>query len=653
MCTPAAERNGECWPSCQQLPVLQISKRERVATGTTESVSNVSNAAIGGHSIYQPSYHDTRPPSAIAFVSVDRCLRSFSTADVACAILLIRSCRCICHGRFGVGRSTVRARRLRGERQRPGRCAHLAASRRRRWRNGAVIVDQSQPLLRQRQRRRRRRSHAVVSRIPSPSASHLRFTPAVSSHRAAAARLPHAHHTATTPSHLRCRQATAQAPFITATSHPASTHQTETAAVRRCRQTAIQAVACSLTTRSDDGVQQLPLPSTATTTPTCTPCSACHQPTPHLRHYQCRIEYSQVECGAAEAVGSSERAARSRITTTHTAPSVASTRRTTGTRQEVELLLHLLVCHPMAGGVMESGKGKGVASEWGLFSINLPGRVGAECEKKWKELSAAGRLWSEDSFDYMRWYEQQRLRSITIDTLKGDAGKAVADPVTAASTTEPFAQLTDTPQPAVINRKRVSAPPPQPAADNEKSELAASPQPPRQKVEAAVSNPEAGAEQPKQSAKRDVLDESDDGADKKTKDSELPLRKKTVRFQQDPATLQRVKAAHVAAAVAEPAASATEAWQAADTVAARRPKAALSRRPPPTRVAIPASPPRLASHCTPSAFWPPRPPRMPIAASTVPSTIRPHSTSTDAIKRLDTSQLTVGAQTHTLSKLLQ
>ena len=100
--------------------------------------------------------------------------------------------------------------------------------------------------------------------------------------------------------------------------------------------------------------------------------------------------------------------------------------------------------------------------------------------------------------------------------------------------------------------------------------------------------------------------------------------------------------------VVEPATRALEPLPAPNESAARF-HTALSRRPPPARVTIPVPPSVLADGHGQSALWPPRPPRMSIAASPVPSTIRPHPTTSSVTKRLDTSSLSVNTQPHSRS----
>ena len=68
---------------------------------------------------------------------------------------------------------------------------------------------------------------------------------------------------------------------------------------------------------------------------------------------------------------------------------------------EKRWFVHLLKCH----------RGPGGGVEWGLFSLNLPGRTGKRCEEEWKEMVNRGE-WKEggkgaqDDFDYARWYEE-------------------------------------------------------------------------------------------------------------------------------------------------------------------------------------------------------------------------------------------------------
>jgi len=349
----------------------------------------------------------------------------------------------------------------------------------------------------------------------------------------------------------------------------------------------------------------------------------------------------------------------------YTAPGVA-VRAGEWDDDEVELLLHLLVCHPLAAGSV--GK-VGGASEWGLFSINVPGRVGVECERKWRELEAAGRLWSEDRFDYMRWYERQRLR---VD----ERVKAEADTVTAPVAVEAPAGAalhgsTDASPPTVINRRRVGAPPPQPTADSVKCEAVTTIEPPTLHVEPAAVKQEAAAiEQPQPRANRQAKAELNAVADRResvkarverrdeqaTKEEarEQPPRKKTVRFEKTPPapTAPLVKAAPTSAAsTVDFVKPALENASTATVEPIQRPPTAIAnRRPPPVRVTIPvvsAAAVSSAGEHNRAALWPPRPPRMPIAGSLVPSTIRPLTTTSTAGRRVDTSQLTVNRHRRT------
>ena len=217
----------------------------------------------------------------------------------------------------------------------------------------------------------------------------------------------------------------------------------------------------------------------------------------------------------------------------HTAPGIAA-RMDDWDNDEVELLIHLLLCHPVT-----SEARKGEASEWGLFSINLPGRVGKECEEKWRELAAVHRLASEDTFDYMQWYERHRVRAKGDAKADAAAGGAVIQPSKASV-------------PVVLNRRRVGAPPPQPAVDNVKDEAVVALQPiTAQAVPAATEQEPAVVEGAKQVVDRELKLEPVAVTEKKgrlqrrerEKDRpearEQPPRKKTVRFQLVPAALQR------------------------------------------------------------------------------------------------------------------
>ena len=354
----------------------------------------------------------------------------------------------------------------------------------------------------------------------------------------------------------------------------------------------------------------------------------------------------------------------------HSAPGVA-VRVDEWDVDEIELMLHLLVCHPLAGGggsMERVGKG-----EWGLFSMNVPGRVGLECERKWKQLAAAGRLLSEDRFDYMQWYERQRQRLRTTDTAQPTADTAVVRAVEGTAAKAEVAQPTSSPSiPAVIGRKRVGAPAPQPTAVKAESDSAIStaPQPPAPEAGATIVKLEtAAAVQLKQEVHREVKAEPSGVTEKRESGSvrellqrrekqkekvslrEQPPRKKTVHFSQPPATaLPAAKPAPTAAAITEPASQAAVTSPAIDGLVAQSATAGTSRRPPPARIAIPALPPSNASERPQSALWPPRPPRMPIAASPAPSTIAPQTTQISTVKRLDITHLTVNsAVTHSVT----
>ena len=327
----------------------------------------------------------------------------------------------------------------------------------------------------------------------------------------------------------------------------------------------------------------------------------------------------------------------------HTAPGVAQ-RADGWDEAEVELLQHLLVCHPLADGSRRSE-----ASEWGLFSINLPGRVGAECERKWRELKAAGRVWSEDRFDYMRWCEQQRQRSA--NRAQVDVATAVAaQPAAAAAQRQP----TSATPPAVLGRKRVGAPTAELPSElkQAKQEVEAIAQPPAQEA-AAVIQPKAevrggvkaearaSAMQPTAVHARPQRQDRD-----RTESREQPPRKKTVRFQPTPPPATKTAPTPSPPVQTTPQAAVPSSIAAAPTALPTTTVAA--RRPPPLRVAILAqSAAPAADDGTTSALWPPRPPRMPLCASIVPSTITPRRTAVAVDKRIDTTQLTVSTSPHT------
>jgi len=341
----------------------------------------------------------------------------------------------------------------------------------------------------------------------------------------------------------------------------------------------------------------------------------------------------------------------------HTAPGVAV--RVDGWDEaEVELLLHLLVCHPLAGGAR-----KAQACEWGLFSINLPGRVGAECERKWKELTAAGRVWSEDKFDYMRWYERQKERSIPRAATAADSSAVPALVKAAAGASAP--KPASASPPTVLNRKRVGAPTEEPATDNYNAkrevEVTAAPAPLPGSISTALAQPEAVlANQSKANVNGEVRGETQAAAKQtaavheqplrrdrekgRVEAREQPLRKKTVRFHPTPLPTTKIAPPPTppARASTEPAAidSSTAVSAAAST------STMAARRPPPLRVSIPAQPAStLADDDAPSALWPARPPRAAMPASIVPSTITPLRTAAAVDKRLDATQLTVRNQT--------
>ena len=336
----------------------------------------------------------------------------------------------------------------------------------------------------------------------------------------------------------------------------------------------------------------------------------------------------------------------------HTAPGV-DTRPDDWSEDEVELLLHLLVCHPVVGG----GR-KGGATEWGLFSINLPGRVGAECERKWRELTAAGRVASADKFDYMRWYERQRRIVRGVQAKVDNAGAPIKAEVEASSAAE--SQSVKASAPTVVNRRRVGAPAPPPAADNAKAEVMAASQHPAVQPEPAVVHQQTAAVEQAQhqghAQPAEVTDKKErvrERLPRREKENhrvevrEQPPRKKTVRFQPPPTTPTHTKTPSIASPTVELTTQTDDIPRATSEPAARPPSVVASRRTPPTRVAIPQLPTLSEDEPTQSALWPPRPPRTPIAASPVPSAINAHSTTSNVIKRLDTTHLTVDRHTHT------
>ena len=341
----------------------------------------------------------------------------------------------------------------------------------------------------------------------------------------------------------------------------------------------------------------------------------------------------------------------------YTAPGVA-VRTGEWTAEEVELLLHLLVCHPVRAG----GRSGGSESDWGLFSMNVVGRVGLECEKKWRELAAAGKLNREDRFDYMQWYERQRQsaddrvkaeivqpkRRETVEPAEVSGSGRKADAVQAVAGAATLSPTRPT-KPVVVNRKRVAAPSAQPTVAALKSEVAPAAQASVQKVEvvsvkrqaetAAVKAESATVAAEKESA---TVNER---VQRREKDRDgQPPRKKTVRFQ--PTPLPKVEAANAVADIAE---INTHILDDSPIVPAPPlPATTVNRQTPPTRVSIPLLRPAAEDESSLSALWPPRPPRMPIAASPVPSTITAPSASAHCTRRLDTSQLTVSsAHSHT------
>ena len=349
----------------------------------------------------------------------------------------------------------------------------------------------------------------------------------------------------------------------------------------------------------------------------------------------------------------------------HTAPGVTA-RTGEWDESERDMLLHLLVCHPMAGGARRGG-----ASEWGLFSINLPGRVGAECERQWKELAAAGAMLSADTFDYMRWYARQKQR--TVDSTPASAANTpgATTIISVNATGAADVKSSSASLPAVMSRKRVAAPalPPSTDMDNVKGEAVEASVPDAVHVEAAAREQVAAVvERPVQKVSLQAKTLPDVVAAGKgpvqqplhnkpkakltLEAVEQPPRKKIVRFQPRPTASPPPTEAAPVATTPIVEAGHTVADTSPTTVQSVAPRTtgsvmAASRRPLPSRVAIPALPTTQAraSEEAQSVLWPPRPPRMPAVASPVPSTITAHCTAVSATKRLDTSQLTVDTQT--------
>ena len=193
--------------------------------------------------------------------------------------------------------------------------------------------------------------------------------------------------------------------------------------------------------------------------------------------------------------------------------------------------------------------------------MNLPGRVGAECERKWKELAAAGKLLREDRFDYMQWYERQRVRMLGRAEVEADQPRRLekvetgSEQAVVEAVASTAVQADNTVLPAVISRKRVGAPPPPPAANKMvKSEtVTTAPASVAPKAEAvAVKQETAAVEPPKPTPSTEVKAGTHSATGKKEPVAikervqrrereiarpdvrEQPPRKKTARFQQSP-----------------------------------------------------------------------------------------------------------------------
>ena len=141
----------------------------------------------------------------------------------------------------------------------------------------------------------------------------------------------------------------------------------------------------------------------------------------------------------------------------HHPPPGVKERQGSFTALEAQWFRHLLRSHPVGG-----------AKEWGLFSLNLPGRTGRRCEEEWKAMVARG--WregrKEEEFDYAAWYEAVKRSPQEVwgepdgdeGSQKTTASEGGGQPLTKVEvSTAAAVEVGAKPSVAVMGRKRVHA----------------------------------------------------------------------------------------------------------------------------------------------------------------------------------------------------